>query len=779
MADPLDLYRDVPDDPRMGRVLERPTPEPGLLASVAKRVLLSTAPTAGGVAAFAPGAEIGGAIGAAGGPIGAAAGALIGGLATSIGGSAVAERAQNWLLDHIDEDQRRALGLDDASLAADAAAHPRATFLAGLLPQAMFLRPGFGGIKALATGAAIGAGIEAGTEYQDSGHIDPFKVAAQAAGGAILNRPTRLGAAIQTPGARLARTIATGHGLTIAEAAANETHAAMAEGKPVGEQTADEQAATIVREDHALTRASNPFVDDVAGAPAHGDRLTNAIRNVSRGTAPDFTGMTPPADWRAAAKAKIGHHESRDDYAARNPLSSASGRYQFTDRTWLGKDGAGGFARRVYPGRSDAELMALKRDPAAQERVMDAALTDYAATLRRAGQAPTPGNLYLLHFLGPEGLKVLRAAPETPLKGLIGDKAIEANASILRGRTAGDVIAEMNRRMGDPGAAAPHIERAAIEQGRDPALDVPPERAPILREAETGAFGPIHRDVVNDWTAGLARLREQGGEIPAAFEHPEIGPIDAVAGRGGPDGYGIAHIDERHPGMAERLAEILPTLPVVRQSENRIRLESADHAAGVRLDYDGAEKRWLVTAYGKDAPAPADVTRAGADGQDASPAHEAPMDIGDVPPAGKFGARPTGHAVGGYYATDAAGEILVPRGHVYGELPKRYASAEAATRAAPKLVRLRDLAPAGARPPEAPPPEALARFDDPAGDGVRDQTALIEHDLRAAIEADPGMTAVLDENGDVVNVADLLAGFDDELRQNDALRACLAPKGTA
>ena len=61
----------------------------------------------------------------------------------------------------------------------------------------------------------------------------------------------------------------------------------------------------------------------------------------------------------------------------------------------------------------------------------------------------------------------------------------------------------------------------------------------------------------------------------------------------------------------------------------RPRLESDAHVAGVRWQRDCQDQRWLVTAYDKDTPPPTDVSRAGAEGQDGSPARGAIGDMAD------------------------------------------------------------------------------------------------------------------------------------------------------
>jgi hypothetical protein len=92
---------------------------------------------------------------------------------------------------------------------------------------------------------------------------------------------------------------------------------------------------------------------------------------------------------------------------------------------------------------------------------------DNAAHLARMGAPVTEGNLYLMHFLGPaDARKVLHAAPETPLAGLIHEASIAANPTLLgAGKTAGDVIAWTDRKMGSAGSGDLHA-RVDVEDAR-------------------------------------------------------------------------------------------------------------------------------------------------------------------------------------------------------------------------------------------------------------------------------------------------------------------------
>ncbi|MGN6124819.1 MAG: hypothetical protein ACTHOJ_17885, partial [Sphingomonas oligoaromativorans] len=155
-----------------------PDPLTSGLGTGVRAFAAQTIPTAGGVAAFPVGAEIGGALGALGGPVAeftTPIGAVAGGLATSFGAGAALERLQRWSLDKLTD------GAYSSTLAEDQQQHPYASFIGGALPQLAFMRPGAFNWRGALAGAAIGGGVEAGTEYAETGTIDPLKVGAQTA----------------------------------------------------------------------------------------------------------------------------------------------------------------------------------------------------------------------------------------------------------------------------------------------------------------------------------------------------------------------------------------------------------------------------------------------------------------------------------------------------------------------------------------------------------------------------------------------------------------------
>ena len=174
---------------------------------------------------------------------------------------------------------------------------------------------------------------------------------------------------------------------------------------------------------------------DLAGPslrPAHGDRfrhrqcvgaqVTGAIRQAARSTGTSFEYLLTTAQI-----------ESNLNPAAQATTSSAKGLYQFIEQTWLATLkqagpalGYGQLCRRHSP---DADGRYEVADPTSARRSCScAAIRPRARRGWRApsprpmprslaaaiGRQPTEGELYIAHFLGPDGAAKLINAAATP-----------------------------------------------------------------------------------------------------------------------------------------------------------------------------------------------------------------------------------------------------------------------------------------------------------------------------------------------------------------------------
>jgi hypothetical protein len=142
---------------------------------------------------------------------------------------------------------------------------------------------------------------------------------------------------------------------------------------------------------------------------------------------------------------RIARAESPND-TAKNPNSSAQGRYQFTDGTWLA------MYERTFgkTGESREQILAKKVDGAVQDRVMQTFTRGNVEAMQKAGVAVNPGTIYLSHFAGAGGaIRLLQADPNTPVEQVLGKKAVAANP-FLAGKTVGETIAWAARKVGSP-----------------------------------------------------------------------------------------------------------------------------------------------------------------------------------------------------------------------------------------------------------------------------------------------------------------------------------------
>lgn len=146
------------------------------------------------------------------------------------------------------------------------------------------------------------------------------------------------------------------------------------------------------------------------------------------------------------AVSRIIGYESGNDPNIKNKKSTAEGLGQFIDSTWFH------MVRKYRPdiakGKTDAQLKALKRDPALSREMTTRYVEENAALLKKHGFPVNVRNLYVMHFLGSgEGPKLLRADPNQPVSSFISAQSINANQKVLSGKTAQQVLDWVARAM--------------------------------------------------------------------------------------------------------------------------------------------------------------------------------------------------------------------------------------------------------------------------------------------------------------------------------------------
>lgn len=194
-----------------------------------------------------------------------------------------------------------------------------------------------------------------------------------------------------------------------------------------------------------------------------------AIQRASTATGVDFTFLM-----------KTANRESSLNPKAKAATSSAAGLFQFVDQTWLStlkqhgaKYGYGRYAELITKGpdgryhvdgpEARKAVMDLKLDPHASSLMAGELASDHASYLRgRTGRAPTGGELYAAHFLGPQGsarlIEAVQTRPGATAASLFPEAAT-ANKSIFyrdgRPATVSEVYANLTRAAGSGEAHAP------------------------------------------------------------------------------------------------------------------------------------------------------------------------------------------------------------------------------------------------------------------------------------------------------------------------------------
>lgn len=211
-------------------------------------------------------------------------------------------------------------------------------------------------------------------------------------------------------------------------------------------------------EELQLADMSQPQAESVIGSPFQTASLANPPPAVNNYDAVP----TAPTKYDAGVQ----RFESGGNPDAKNPLSSAHGKYQFLAGTFKG-------VIKAHP-----ELAGLSdSDP----RVLTAFTSDNAKILAPAlGRTPTQMDSVVAHFLGAGGaikfLKAYEANPNTSVVGVVAGDALAANRSSFyhvdgSPKTLGEVYNETAKKVGAAGGLAstgqPAQGNPFAQQGKD------------------------------------------------------------------------------------------------------------------------------------------------------------------------------------------------------------------------------------------------------------------------------------------------------------------------
>jgi len=207
--------------------------------------------------------------------------------------------------------------------------------------------------------------------------------------------------------------------------------------------------------------------------------VEGAIQRAAKATGVDFGFLM-----------KTAGRESGMNPQARSGASSAAGLFQFVEQTWLStlkqhgsKYGYARYAELINKGadgryhvdgaEARKAVMDLRLDPHASSLMAGELAADHAAYLKgRTGRAPTSGELYAAHFLGPQGsARLIEAVENTPgaVAAHMFPDAARANKSIFyrdgRPASVAQVYANLAKAAGPSQAATPDPVQAPDDDG--------------------------------------------------------------------------------------------------------------------------------------------------------------------------------------------------------------------------------------------------------------------------------------------------------------------------
>lgn len=135
--------------------------------------------------------------------------------------------------------------------------------------------------------------------------------------------------------------------------------------------------------------------------------------------------------------------------AGRNPRSSAEGVGQFLSGTWLKLLKSDPTFANDIAGKSDSEILALRKDPNIARMAIGEYAKQNAPILSAAGFQPTDAFLGLAHGFGPQGaIDILRSNGNTPLEKVLPPAVMAANPD-LKGKTSGQLVSQFKARFGE------------------------------------------------------------------------------------------------------------------------------------------------------------------------------------------------------------------------------------------------------------------------------------------------------------------------------------------
>jgi len=143
---------------------------------------------------------------------------------------------------------------------------------------------------------------------------------------------------------------------------------------------------------------------------------------------------------------KIIQAESAGNPKAKNADTSAFGLGQFTKKTWV--DSVKKFAPEEAEGLTSGEILNKINDQDFHVKILGGLTKDNQNILQNKGIEANDRNTYLAHFAGVgTASKIIKADPNTPIEDIASADAIRSNEKVLKGKTAGQVLAWAENKM--------------------------------------------------------------------------------------------------------------------------------------------------------------------------------------------------------------------------------------------------------------------------------------------------------------------------------------------
>lgn len=266
-------------------------------------------------------------------------------------------------------------------------------------------------------------------------------------------------------------------------------------------RTMSELAGAVDAYNAALGRIQNKSVDSVLSGPGGG--LVDKIIGIESGGNPN----------------------------AKNPDSSATGLGQFISSTWLK------LFKEHFPDRAatltDAMVLELRKNAAISKQMVEIYARENAGILQKAGVAVNDAALYLAHFLGPQGaIAVMSASANTSVDDLLSKSAINSNASILSGKTAGEVIKWAQQKVGiSKEELAVQQELSAVDQKR--IADADKGREQTAERLTTNQLEIENQRLINEGKAREAEITKAIAEAKKADPNITAAEIEQIRAQTG------------------------------------------------------------------------------------------------------------------------------------------------------------------------------------------------------------------------------------------------------